>query len=113
MKIRVDPDKCQGHARCFGLAPELFAVDDYGQASVIVDEVPPGWRTKPSSPSRIAPSTPSSESPTRAWPTLNQARVSQQRGLVGMLATFGVLIRAKAATAAVASTMALKPNAVV
>lgn len=41
MRIRVDPDKCQGHARCFALAPELFAVDDYGQASVIVDEVPP------------------------------------------------------------------------
>jgi len=41
MKIRVDPDKCQGHARCFALAPELFEVDDYGQATVIVDEVPP------------------------------------------------------------------------
>jgi ferredoxin len=41
MRIRVNPDKCQGHARCFALAPELFAVDDYGQASVIVDEVPP------------------------------------------------------------------------
>ena len=40
MRIRIDPDKCQGHARCFGLAPDLFAVDDYGQASVIVDEVP-------------------------------------------------------------------------
>jgi ferredoxin len=41
VKIRIDPDRCQGHARCFALAPELFAVDDYGQASVIVDEVPP------------------------------------------------------------------------
>ena len=41
MKIRIDPDKCQGHARCYALAPELFAVDDYGQASVPVDEVPP------------------------------------------------------------------------
>jgi ferredoxin len=40
VKIRVDPDKCQGHARCYALAPELFSVDDYGQASVIVDEVP-------------------------------------------------------------------------
>ena len=30
MRIRVDPDKCQGHARCYGLAPELFDVDDYG-----------------------------------------------------------------------------------
>jgi ferredoxin len=42
MKIRIDPDRCQGHARCYALAPELFAVDDYGQASVIVDEVPTG-----------------------------------------------------------------------
>jgi ferredoxin len=41
MKIRVDPEKCQGHARCYGLAPELFDVDEYGQASVIVDVVPP------------------------------------------------------------------------
>jgi ferredoxin len=40
MKIRVDPDKCQGHARCYSLAPELFEVDDYGQSTVIVDEVP-------------------------------------------------------------------------
>jgi ferredoxin len=41
VKIRIDSDKCQGHARCFALAPELFAVDDYGQASVLVDQVPP------------------------------------------------------------------------
>ena len=46
MRIRVDPDKCQGHARCYGLAPELFAVDDYGQASVIVDVVPAGLEGK-------------------------------------------------------------------
>ena len=46
MKIRVDPDKCQGHARCYGLAPEIFDVDDYGQASVILDEVPPELEEK-------------------------------------------------------------------
>jgi ferredoxin len=40
MKIRVIADKCQGHARCYGLAPELFDVDDYGQSTVIVDVVP-------------------------------------------------------------------------
>lgn len=34
MKIRVDPDKCQGHARCYALAPELFDVDDYGLSTV-------------------------------------------------------------------------------
>ena len=33
MRIRVDPDKCQGHARCYGLAPELFDIDDYGQST--------------------------------------------------------------------------------
>jgi ferredoxin len=46
MKIRVDPDKCQGHARCYGLAPEIFDVDDYGLASVIVDVVPPELEEK-------------------------------------------------------------------
>ena len=34
MKIHVNQDKCQGHARCYALAPELFDVDDYGQSSV-------------------------------------------------------------------------------
>ena len=46
MKIRVDPDKCQGHARCYSLAPELFEVDDYGRSTVIVDEVPPELEEK-------------------------------------------------------------------
>ena len=40
MKIRVDRNKCQGHARCYGISPELFEVDEYGQSTVIVDEVP-------------------------------------------------------------------------
>ena len=40
MKIRVDHDKCQGHARCYGISSELFEVDEYGQSTVIVDEVP-------------------------------------------------------------------------
>jgi ferredoxin len=29
---RVDHDKCQGHALCRALAPELFQLDDYGDA---------------------------------------------------------------------------------
>ena len=41
MKIRVDPDKCQGHARCYGLAPQLFEVDDYGQSTVVGDGTVP------------------------------------------------------------------------
>lgn len=30
MRVKVDGSKCQGHNRCFQLAPELFNIDDYG-----------------------------------------------------------------------------------
>jgi ferredoxin len=29
-KVRVDRERCQGHARCFALAPELFELDELG-----------------------------------------------------------------------------------
>ena len=32
LKVRVDRDKCQGHNRCKALAPELFELDEYGNA---------------------------------------------------------------------------------
>lgn len=37
MRVQIDSDKCQGHNRCYALAPELFDVDDYGAAVVIGD----------------------------------------------------------------------------
>ena len=37
MRVRVDPDVCQGHSRCYALAPELFDVDDEGYAHVLID----------------------------------------------------------------------------
>lgn len=37
MRVQIDSEKCQGHNRCYALAPELFDVDDYGQALVIGD----------------------------------------------------------------------------
>ena len=47
MHVRVDTEKCQGHNRCYALAPELFDVDDYGQAIVIGDgRVPPELEDK-------------------------------------------------------------------
>ena len=47
MKVHVDPDKCQGHNRCYALAPELFDVDDLGNAHEIGDgEVPPELEDK-------------------------------------------------------------------
>ncbi|MGY3080689.1 ferredoxin [Bradyrhizobium sp. LM6.10] len=42
LRIHVDPDKCQGHARCKALAPELFELDEYGNAHEAGDgTVPP------------------------------------------------------------------------
>ncbi len=47
MRVIIDSDKCQGHNRCYALAPELFDVDDYGQALVLNDgEVPPELEAK-------------------------------------------------------------------
>ena len=39
MRVHVEDGKCQGHNRCYALAPELFDVDDYGQASEIGDGI--------------------------------------------------------------------------
>ncbi len=30
MRVKVDGDKCQGHNRCYAIAPELFDLDEYG-----------------------------------------------------------------------------------
>jgi len=46
MKVSVDPDLCQGHARCWDLCPEVFSIDDDGYASTLVDEVPPELEEK-------------------------------------------------------------------
>ena len=37
MRVEVNSELCQGHNRCYALAPELFDVDDYGNAVVIGD----------------------------------------------------------------------------
>jgi ferredoxin len=41
LRIRVDPDKCQGHSRCKSLAPELFELDDFGYARAAGDGIVP------------------------------------------------------------------------
>ena len=47
LKVRVDRDKCQGHNRCKALAPELFDLDEYGNAREKGDgTVPPGLEEK-------------------------------------------------------------------
>ncbi|MGN6696058.1 MAG: ferredoxin [Aquihabitans sp.] len=36
MRIAFDREKCQGHGRCYALAPDLFDADDEGYAVVLV-----------------------------------------------------------------------------
>lgn len=37
MRINLDSDACQGHNRCYMLAPELFDTDDEGYAVLRID----------------------------------------------------------------------------
>ncbi len=42
MRISIDQERCQGHGRCYAIAPELVEPDDIGNAQVIGDgSVPP------------------------------------------------------------------------
>jgi ferredoxin len=40
MKVAVDPERCQGHARCWEICPEVFSLDEEGHAMVAASEVP-------------------------------------------------------------------------
>jgi ferredoxin len=42
MRILLDTEVCQGHGRCYTLAPTLFDSDDLGHCVLLVDEVPAG-----------------------------------------------------------------------
>ena len=46
MQVAVDADRCEGHARCWGICPEVFDLDDEGHAVVIADVVPPDLEAK-------------------------------------------------------------------
>lgn len=34
MKITIDQNKCQGHGRCYAIAPDLFDLDEFGHAFI-------------------------------------------------------------------------------
>ena len=43
VKVRINSQLCQGHGRCYDLAPSLFGDDDEGYGQVLGDGiVPPG-----------------------------------------------------------------------
>ena len=37
MKVQIDPERCQGHGRCYDLAPSLFGDDEEGYGQVLRD----------------------------------------------------------------------------
>lgn len=37
MRVQIDDGRCQGHGRCYALAPAVFAPDDIGQGTVVGD----------------------------------------------------------------------------
>jgi ferredoxin len=41
MRVVLDLERCQGHNRCYALAPEIFDVDDLGMAVLLNDGVVP------------------------------------------------------------------------
>ena len=43
MKVHIDEERCEGHGRCYALAPLVFEPDDLGQGQVLHDgSVAPG-----------------------------------------------------------------------
>ncbi len=46
MRVVVDAETCQGHARCWEICPEVFTLDDEGYSQAIDGEVPPSLEQK-------------------------------------------------------------------
>jgi ferredoxin len=47
LRVHIKSENCQGHNRCKALAPELFELDEYGNAKEIGDgRVPPALEEK-------------------------------------------------------------------
>jgi len=41
LRVKVDRERCQGHNRCYAVAPELFELDDLGNAREVGDGLVP------------------------------------------------------------------------
>jgi ferredoxin len=41
VKVTINPELCQGHGRCYDLAPGLFGDDDEGYGKVLGDGIVP------------------------------------------------------------------------
>jgi ferredoxin len=39
MRVVIDENTCTGHGRCYSLAPQVFAADEFGNGTVLVEEL--------------------------------------------------------------------------
>jgi ferredoxin len=46
MKVAVDSAKCEGHARCWEICPEVFELDNEGHSVISNPDVPAGLEDK-------------------------------------------------------------------
>jgi len=46
VKLEIDPGRCQGHGRCYDLAPDLFGDDDEGFGKVLGTGVVPDGKAQ-------------------------------------------------------------------
>lgn len=37
LRLTVDTEACTGHGRCYALAPEVFAPDEFGHCELVAD----------------------------------------------------------------------------
>jgi ferredoxin len=47
VKVRVDPDRCQGHTLCAMIAPDMFELSDVDGSSSALSEVVPANQEEP------------------------------------------------------------------
>ena len=86
VKVQIDPGRCQGHGRCYDLAPGLFGDDDEGYGQVLGDgTVPPGQEQRRAPGGRQLPGTARSSSSRRSDMTVDDrfAQASASRPTTG------------------------------
>ena len=67
MRLTLDRDACQGHNRCYLLAPELFDVDDEGYAVLVGDGTVPVELEEKAMLARFGPRYEEYRARTRRW----------------------------------------------
>lgn len=55
MRVVVDQDRCEGHAKCAAAAPQVFEVGEDDLSRVILDDVPANLRDQVDRAIRLCP----------------------------------------------------------